>query len=342
MPDAGQFQPAINAAATQYGIDPNWLSRLLYQENRFRPQGTSSAGAQGFAQFMPATAKQYGVNVNDPYSSIQGAAHLLSDNLKLFGGNQGLATAAYNWGPGNVQNWMKKGGAIPAETQSYVSSITGRPMGDWRGAGGTGARLATTAQPTTPGVTLNTTGGSSGAPAAVAGGPAAPAAPGQPGQAGGGAAPFLPGYQPGSPAAKMAEGALKKAAGGDAGGGGGGEDQTPQPPPPMQLNAQAAGGPMMMGPGGQNTFGVRAAQQALMQQGALQGFMTQPSLAYGGGNAMPSPIGAPSPGGQAPGSASGVPSMPGTTLNSPSQLQMALMTGAMSPYDLYTQTAAGS
>ena len=97
---------------------------------------------------MPGTAKDYGVDVNDPTSSIRGAAHYLSDNLKTFGGNQGLATAAYNWGPGNVQNWMKGGGDVPAETQNYVNTITGKQLGDWRGAGGTSARLAV------PGTTL--------------------------------------------------------------------------------------------------------------------------------------------------------------------------------------------
>ena len=46
------------------------------------------------------------------------------------------------------------------------------------------------------------------------------------------------------------------------------------------------------------------------------------------------------PGMAPPGAATGMPSMPGTTLNSPSQLQMALMTGAMNPYDLYANNAA--
>ena len=164
MPDAGQFQPAINAAATKYGIDPAWLGKLLYQENGFKPTGTSPAGAQGIAQFMPGTAKRYGVDVNDPNSSIDGAAHYLSDNLKLFGGNVGLATAAYNWGEGNVQKWMKQGGSVPNETQKYVSTITGTPITTWAGAGGSSSRLAVT-PPEAPGPMD---------PSAQAGGPGAP------------------------------------------------------------------------------------------------------------------------------------------------------------------------
>jgi hypothetical protein len=141
--NAGPYQPVIDASAAKYGIDPAWLTRLLHQENGFRPTGTSPAGAQGIAQFMPGTAARYGVNVNDPSSSIDGAAHYLSDNLKMFGGNQGLATAAYNWGEGNVQKWLKSGGGVPKETQQYVSNITGTPITTWAGAGGASSRLAT-------------------------------------------------------------------------------------------------------------------------------------------------------------------------------------------------------
>ena len=148
--NAGPYQPLIDASAAKYGIDPTWLTRLLHQENGFRPTGTSPAGAQGIAQFMPGTAARYGVNVNDPSSSIEGAAHYLSDNLTMFGGNQGLATAAYNWGEGNVQKWLKSGGGVPKETQQYVSSITGTPITTWAGAGGASARLATT-PPQAPG-----------------------------------------------------------------------------------------------------------------------------------------------------------------------------------------------
>jgi hypothetical protein len=179
--DAGQFQPAIDAAAAKYGIDPAWLGRLLYQENRFQPTGTSPAGAQGIAQFMPGTAARYGVNVNDPGSSIEGAAHYLSDNLKMFGGNVGLATAAYNWGEGNVQKWMKQGGSVPKETQQYVSNITGAPITTWAGAGGAASRpaLASAATPSAPTMPPppDAYGYASSTPNALAGTPPIAAAP---------------------------------------------------------------------------------------------------------------------------------------------------------------------
>jgi hypothetical protein len=101
-------------------------------------------------------------------------------------------------------------------------------------------------------------------------------------------------------------------------------------PSPMQLQAQATGGPMMLGPGQQNMMGRTVAQQALAQQG----YLTQPQLASAFTGAPPQQPTA------LPGMMTGMPSMPGTTLNSPSQLQMALMQGVLSPYDAYGQGQA--
>ena len=163
-----QFQPDIDAASKQYGINPTWLARLLQQENGFKVSGTSPAGAQGIAQFMPGTAAQYGVDVNDPHSSILGAAHYLHDNLNRFGGNLGLATAAYNWGGGNLQNWLKKGGTVNPETADYVKSITGKPLEDWRDSSA-GTSLTSTPHAFTPPHTLTPpTAGPQYTPAAVA------------------------------------------------------------------------------------------------------------------------------------------------------------------------------
>lgn len=172
---------------------------------------------------------------------------------------------------------------------------------------------------------LNGSGGST----AVAGGQGASPATPAPQQA-------LAGFQPGSPAEKSMLAAGKTLGLGQ--GGGQGQDK----PEPMRLpsppTAQAVGGPMMMGPGGQNTLAQRAAQNYIAQLGQDRGFATQPSLAYGGPSlaqsGLPSTVQStiqPMPAG----AATGMPGLPGTTLNSPSQLQMALMTGAMNPYDLY-------
>jgi len=112
--------PVIQDAARAYGVSPRLLSALLFQESGFNPKAISPAGAQGIAQFMPGTSKQYGVNAFDPQSSIEGAARYLSDMYKQFG-NWEHALAAYNSGPGNVRKYQ----GIPpfSETQRYVKNV---------------------------------------------------------------------------------------------------------------------------------------------------------------------------------------------------------------------------
>jgi hypothetical protein len=175
--------------------------------------------------------------------------------------------------------------------------------------------------------------GGSGASTAVAGGNSASPAPGQP------APPqqALAGFQAGSPAEKsmLAAGKTLGLGGGGPGGGqGGGDDAPPMMRLPSAPPAMAAGGSMMMAPGGQNTMGQRTALQALAQQG----FSTQPQLASAYATGVLAPVSSTAQSTVQPmasGAATGMPGLPGTTLNSPSQLQMALMSGAMNPYDLY-------
>jgi hypothetical protein len=135
---AAPYQDMVNDAAKQNGVNPQTLTRLLYRESQFDPKAKSPAGAQGIGQFMPATAKEEGVDVNDPKSSIYGSAKYLAKMTKLFNGNEQLGMAAYNWGPGNVHNWLKTGGLqggvglsgkpMPGETTDYVNAISGRPL----------------------------------------------------------------------------------------------------------------------------------------------------------------------------------------------------------------------
>ncbi len=110
--------------------------RLLFQESRFNPGVISSAGAQGIAQFMPATAEDMGVtNPFDPRQAIPASARLLNDLLQKFG-NLGLAAAAYNAGPKRIVDWLnsKGKGKLPEETQGYVKTITGKPVENWSAA----------------------------------------------------------------------------------------------------------------------------------------------------------------------------------------------------------------
>lgn len=122
--DGDEYDSVIEQAAERYGIDPAVLHGLIQQESGFDPGAQSSAGASGLTQLMPGTASSMGVaNPLNPTESIEGGARYLSQLMSQFGGNTEEALAAYNAGPGAVQQY----GGIPpyAETQSYVSKVLG-------------------------------------------------------------------------------------------------------------------------------------------------------------------------------------------------------------------------
>ena len=207
------------------------------------------------------------------------------------------------WAPSTVNAVLAKyPGIDTSQTLGAIQSAAINPSG------------APTAVASATGTTLNS-------PTLAAGGPAAPPATGQPGQAQGGLAASLPGFTPNSPGAKLTAAGLQSLGGKGAGGDSGGDQQ-----PDFRLNpiapAMPVGGALMMGAGGQNVPG-RAAAGAQNEMAQL--------AAYGRGVQPPSQA-------AAPGMAQGIPSMPGTTLNSPSAVQMALMTGSINPYDMYART----
>jgi hypothetical protein len=108
-------------AANQYGIDPPLYHRLIKQESNWNPGAVSPVGARGLTQFMPATAKEWKVDFNDPASQINKGAEYLAYLRDYFDGDMRKAVASYNWGMGNVQ---KKGlERMPEETRNYVSKI---------------------------------------------------------------------------------------------------------------------------------------------------------------------------------------------------------------------------
>jgi hypothetical protein len=115
-----QYVSTVEQAASANGIPPSLLAGLIQQESGFNPSAVSSAGAEGIAQFMPATAAGMGVNPYDPTSAINGAAAMLGSYTRQFG-SYGDALAAYNAGSAAVERY----GGIPpyAETQAYVPAV---------------------------------------------------------------------------------------------------------------------------------------------------------------------------------------------------------------------------
>lgn len=131
------YAAQIEAAASRNGVDPTLLAGLIKAESGFDPNAGSPAGAQGLTQLMPETARGLGVtDPLDPEQAIEGGARLLHEHLEKFDGNAELALAAYNAGPGAVEQY----GGIPpyAETQAYVKKVLAYAAEFGQGAGGGG------------------------------------------------------------------------------------------------------------------------------------------------------------------------------------------------------------
>jgi soluble lytic murein transglycosylase-like protein len=136
-----RYAPAISRAAQRWNVGAALLAAQLYAESNFNPFARSPAGAQGIAQFMPATARAYGLrNPFNATAAIDAQAHLMHDLLRRFG-SVPLALAAYNAGPAPVQAC----GCIPPypETRGYVARILGLlgGAGDAPPGGGLTVRL---------------------------------------------------------------------------------------------------------------------------------------------------------------------------------------------------------
>lgn len=112
----------VSEAAKANGIPPSILSGLIETESGWNSNAMSPAGAKGLAQFMDPTAAEFGVNVYDPKSSIDGAARYLKYLVDYFKGDMRLAIFAYNGGMGNIERY---GGPIPgnAENQEYYDKV---------------------------------------------------------------------------------------------------------------------------------------------------------------------------------------------------------------------------
>ena len=132
------YMPIFEEALEAYNL-PLELKYLPVIESALNPKAVSRVGATGLWQFMLATGKRYGLEVNslvderrDPVKASYAAAHYLSDLYKIFD-DWGLVIAAYNCGPSKVNQAIHraKGSAdywsiypyLPKETRGYVPAF---------------------------------------------------------------------------------------------------------------------------------------------------------------------------------------------------------------------------
>ena len=136
---SGRYEDMIRHTLGEEGV-PQDLIYLAQAESGFHPLAVSRAGARGMWQFMGSRARGYGLERSwwlddrqDPEKATRAAARHLKDLYNQFG-DWYLAMAAYNSGPGTVQNAVKRTGyadfwelyqrnVLPKETRNYVPII---------------------------------------------------------------------------------------------------------------------------------------------------------------------------------------------------------------------------
>jgi len=133
----------VRDAARRQGLDPHLVFAMIRQESAFDVDATSSAGARGLMQLMPATARERAGKMGLPWSAARmaepaynvtlGTAYF-REVLAMFGGGVELALAGYNGGPYRLRRlWNERPAGTPldefleglpiAESRTYVKRI---------------------------------------------------------------------------------------------------------------------------------------------------------------------------------------------------------------------------
>jgi soluble lytic murein transglycosylase-like protein len=118
-----RYEPLIQEHATRHSLRPDLVRAVIQVESGFNARARSPKGAMGLMQLMPSTANEFGVaDPYDPDQNIRGGSAYLRRLIDKYNGNEELALAAYNAGPGAVERY---GQQVPPyrETRDYVKRV---------------------------------------------------------------------------------------------------------------------------------------------------------------------------------------------------------------------------
>ena len=128
-----RYEQIVRGHAENYGLEPQLVAAVIYQESKFDADAVSDFGAVGLMQLLPATAQGIADRTGgsgwhehdlvDPELNVRYGSWYLRHLLDKYDDEQ-LALAAYNAGQTNVDRWQREGVEIQfAETRHYVERV---------------------------------------------------------------------------------------------------------------------------------------------------------------------------------------------------------------------------
>jgi Rod binding domain-containing protein len=118
----GKWESLISEISARFGVDKDLVTAVVARESAGNPNAISPKGAKGLMQLMDATARDMGVRSSfSPFENLTGGIKYLKNMLESFNGDESLALASYNAGPGAVRKYN----GIPPyrETREYVRAV---------------------------------------------------------------------------------------------------------------------------------------------------------------------------------------------------------------------------
>ncbi len=128
-----RYEELVKGHAENYGLEPQLLAAMIYQESKFDADARSSSGAVGLMQLLPETGQGIADRTGGkswrpedlltPELNIRYGAWYLRHLLDKYD-DESLALAAYNAGQTNVDEWRRSGSGIQfSETRHYVARV---------------------------------------------------------------------------------------------------------------------------------------------------------------------------------------------------------------------------
>ena len=127
-PPSDPWGPYISEASARFDIPERWIREVMRVESSFNPLDTSQVGAMGLMQVMPETYDglrarySLGDDAYEPHDNVMAGTAYLREMYDIYGSPGFLA--AYNAGPGRLDDYLTRNRPLPDETRHYVRKIS--------------------------------------------------------------------------------------------------------------------------------------------------------------------------------------------------------------------------